>query len=48
MSVGQVALATGQALLIVFGSLITDYAVYVIASHVSRQHSLRGYGIGIL
>jgi hypothetical protein len=37
MSVGQVALATGQVLLIVFGSFINDYAVYVIASHVSRQ-----------
>jgi hypothetical protein len=38
MSVGQVALAAGQVLLIVFGSVINDYAVYVIALHVSRQH----------
>jgi hypothetical protein len=40
MSVGQVALAAGQVLLIVFGSLINDYAVYAIASHVSRQHQI--------
>jgi hypothetical protein len=40
MSVGQAALAAGQVLLIVSGSLKNDYAVYVIASHVSRQQCM--------
>jgi hypothetical protein len=39
MSIGQVALAAGQVLLIVFGSLTNGYAVYVIASHVSTEHT---------
>jgi hypothetical protein len=45
MSVGQVALAAGQVLLIAIGSLINGYAVHVIALHDHRQqrHPLRSF-----
>jgi hypothetical protein len=45
MSVGQVALAAGQALLIAFGSLLSDHAVHVML-RMNTEH-LQAHAISI-